>query len=464
MFHQSGSSFLAFTLAFMSLETLGESITNQDCVPLNDHQVLLDGPTGGSAPNFPLMSTEENSSTRSMQWPSLPTNLAPPTTPSSHANSSALLHQSSSGRVNELFKRQNTTSKLFTQNMNPPPVVSPINNPNNRTGTNNNTAARTGTTANDRPKTFTESVQISGGLTRTQSTWIDGLKIDTLSVTPHVLSIRKKMNPMSAKFVTSADPSRGFLGGDWRELTSFSYELSFDGENPDDLLFKISVPYDRLQAPINVTMDDDVYLGLFDQTRGGWVIDTERMENRRRDRRVELLGIPAPSGEYRLLARSNRDAQSSMNLNFGNGPDGQFNVLAPIGFLAVPALQVGTWQDGSKVIIRSLQATQISIEIRNFTMGAIPSGYEAVGRYAFLISSTSSGAQVIMNLQLPYVPTQLEQRAIDPLDIVTAGRPLRTNQPYQILAGTTISGNGALMNVPMNIVEGEYLLLARTRL
>ncbi|KAI9602764.1 hypothetical protein H4Q26_002063 [Puccinia striiformis f. sp. tritici PST-130] len=442
MFHQSGSSFLALTLALMYLETSGESVTNQDCVPLiNDHQAHLDGPTGGSAPNFPLMSTEESSSTRSMQWPSLPTNLAPPTTPSSHPNGSALLHQSSPGRANELFKRQNTTSKLFTQNMNIPPVVSPINNPNNRTGT-NNTAARTGTAGNDRPKTFTESVQISGGLTRTQSTWIDGLKIDTLSVTPHVLSIRKKMNPMSAKFVTSADPSRGFLGGDWKELTSFSYELSFDGENPDDLLFKISVPYDRLQAPINVTMDDDVYLGLFDQTRGGWVIDTERMENRRRDRRVELLGIPAPSGEYRLLARSNRDAQSSMNLNFGNGPDGQFNQGHNSKFAG----------DSNKH------------RDQKFTMGAIPSGYEAVGRYGFLISSTSPGAQVIMNLQLPYVPTQLEQRGIDPLDIVTAGRPLRTNQPYQILAGTTISGNGALMNVPMNIVEGEYLLLARTRL
>ncbi|POW21210.1 hypothetical protein PSHT_02645 [Puccinia striiformis] len=254
-----------------------------------------------------------------MQWLSLPTNLAPPTTPSSHIDSSPLLHQSSSGCANELFKRQNTTSKLFTQNMNPPPVA----------------------------KTFTESVQISGGLTRTQSTWIDGLKIDTLSVTPHVLSIRKKMNPMSTN-----GSSKGVSGG-------------------------------RL-----------------DRTRG------------RKDRQVELLGIPAPSGEYRLLAQSNRDAQSLKNLNFRNGPDGQFNVLAPIGFLALPALQVGTWQDGSKVIIRSLQATQISITIRNFTMGAIPLDHEAVD-----------------------VPTQLEQRAIDPLDIVTAGRPLRTNQPYQILAG-----------------------------
>ncbi|KAI9602771.1 hypothetical protein KEM48_002153 [Puccinia striiformis f. sp. tritici PST-130] len=121
-------------------------------------------------------------------------------------------------------------------------------------------------------------------------------------------------------------------------------------------------------------MDNNVYLGLFDQTRG------------RKDRQVELLGIPAPSGEYRLLAQSNRDAQSLKNLNFRNGPDGQFNVLAPIGFLALPALQVGTWQDGSKVIIRSLQATQISITIRNFTMGAIPLDHEAVGKLIHVLS------------------------------------------------------------------------------
>jgi hypothetical protein len=119
-------------------------------------------------------------------------------------------------------------------------------------------------------------------LVRTQASWIDGLRIDAISATPHTLSIKKKTNPTaSAKFVTSADPSRNILGGEWRELTSFSYDVSFEGENPDDLSFKISAPYDKLQAPITVGLDDEVYLGLYDPNRSGWVVDTERMENRR---------------------------------------------------------------------------------------------------------------------------------------------------------------------------------------
>ncbi|KAA1066393.1 hypothetical protein PGT21_029716 [Puccinia graminis f. sp. tritici] len=379
-----------------------------------------------------------------------------------YANSSALLPQSTLGPTDGIFRRQTTTPKLLTQNMNnPSTVVSALNNTNNRAA--NSTGAR----ANDNnrnPKTFTETVRISGGLVRTQASWIDGLKIDAISATPHTLSIKKKTNPAaSAKFVTSADPSRNILGGEWRELTSFSYDVSFEGEYPDDLSFKISAPYDKLQAPITVGLDDEVYLGLYDPNRSGWVVDTERMENRRKDKRVDLIGIPAPTGEYRLLARSNRDPLGSMALSFGTGTDGQFNVLAPSGGLSsTPPLQVATWQDGSKIIIRSLQAMQIKMETSNTTTSAIPPGYEAATRYGFTITTNTPAAQVIMNLQLPYVPTQLEARGLFPQDLVTAGRPLRANQQYQILSATTISGNGALMNVPMNIVEGEYLLLARS--
>ncbi|OAV99361.1 hypothetical protein PTTG_12189 [Puccinia triticina 1-1 BBBD Race 1] len=389
-----------------------------------------------------------------------------------YTNSSTLLHHNFRAPADGLSRRQDTTAKLFTQNMNnPPPIVSAVNNTNNRAPPPNRNATRPPTINNNGigtinnnniVKSFTDTVQISGDLIRTQSAWNDGLRIDTFSATPHVLSIKKKMNPASAKFVTAADPSRGFLGGEWRELTNFSYMVSFEGEFPDDLSFRISAPYDKLQPPMNVAVDDEVYLGLYDPNRSGWVVDTERMENRRRDKRVDLIGIPAPSGEYRLLARSSRDPASSMALSFGNGTDGLFKVLAPGGLSAAPPLQVGTWQDGSRIIIRSLQAMQIRMETSSIATGFIPLGYEAATRYGLLITTTSPAGQVIMNLQLAYVPTQLEAKGFFPNDLVMAGRPLRANQQYQILSATTISGNGALMNIPMNIVEGEYLLLVRS--
>jgi hypothetical protein len=50
-----------------------------------------------------------------------------------YVNSSVLPPQNSLGRANGLFRRQDTTPKLFTQNMNnPPPIVSTINNTTNR--------------------------------------------------------------------------------------------------------------------------------------------------------------------------------------------------------------------------------------------------------------------------------------------------------------------------------------------
>ncbi|PLW35028.1 hypothetical protein PCANC_17636 [Puccinia coronata f. sp. avenae] len=478
MFYQIGLPVVALTFALWPLQTSGQASLKQPYVPADAHLSLPDGTAddGEMALRMTLISGDTKAPMQSTSWPSPPVihqmneaaltpsddlSLSNSAESNLYVNSSVLPPQNSLGRANGLFRRQDTTPKLFTQNMNnPPPIVSTINNTTNRAVPINNTGARTN---NRTVKAFTDTVPINGGFVRTQSTWIDGLRIDTISAAPHVLSIRKRMNPPSAKFVTSADPSRVYLGGDWRELTNFSYLVSFEGESPDDLSFKISVPYDRLQAPMNVTLDDEVYLGLFDPNRGGWVVDTERMETRRREKRVELMGLPAPSGEYRLLARSNRDPTSSIYLNFGSGSDGQFNVLAPpIGPAVTPPLQVGTWQDGTKIIIRSLQAMQIRIEISNTTSG-IPTGYEAATRYGFAITTSAPSATVIMNLQLPYVPTQLEERGILPHELMTAGRPLRSTQAYQILTSTTISGNGALMNIPMNVVEGEYLLLAKSK-
>ncbi|POW07389.1 hypothetical protein PSTT_08315, partial [Puccinia striiformis] len=354
MFHQSGSPLLAFTLAVMSLETLYaqnyafkyrflkiDEVTRYMFLMIRIVCLLM-------ISRFSLMDPRE-------EWLSLPTNLAPPTTPSSHIDSSPLLHQSSSGCANELFKRQNTTSKLFTQNMNPPPVeptTTPLHAPVQREMTGRKLS----------PNRFKLAV-----LTRTQSTWIDGLKIDTLSVTPHVLSIRKKMNPMSTKFVTSADPPR---------------ELAAVGKD------HMPVHIDFWMLLLNVYQS----LPLIAGKTGKW----SSWESQRPPATSPIEPRCAIIEEFKFQKWSGWSIQR----------------VSTIGFLALPALQVGTWQDGSKVIIRSLQATQISITIRNFTMGAIPLDHEAVD-----------------------VPTQLEQRAIDPLDIVTAGRPLRTNQPYQILAG-----------------------------
>jgi hypothetical protein len=79
-----------------------------------------------------------------------------------YANSSALLPQSTLGPADGIFKRQTMTPKLVTQNMNnPSAVVSGLNNTTNRAT--NSTGARTNDN-NRNPKTFTETVRISGGV------------------------------------------------------------------------------------------------------------------------------------------------------------------------------------------------------------------------------------------------------------------------------------------------------------
>ncbi|CAH7686730.1 hypothetical protein BY996DRAFT_1274162 [Phakopsora pachyrhizi] len=312
---------------------------------------------------------------------------------------------------------------------------------------------------------FSVPVKIPGGNSRAVFQYRDGLILDTISFNPHSLSVATNLNPANSAFVTAADPSRNILGGKWAPLTKYSYNISFQNEIPDDMIVKISVPYKASEFPKQ--LDGNVYIGVFEPKRGGWVIDVDRTENRRDAQRVDLVGLASPTGEYRLLGHVASPPLNESNyiLNFGNSDTGVFEVLAPIKGILPPPLQVGTWQDGSRIMIRSTEPMQIRMEIANITISSIPFGYQPATRYGLIITSNSqkSKATVSTNLQIQYISSQLRAKEINPDELVVAGRPLRSSNEYQVLSATAVSGNGALMVTPMTMVDGEYVLLGLTK-
>ncbi|KAG0140502.1 hypothetical protein CROQUDRAFT_674614 [Cronartium quercuum f. sp. fusiforme G11] len=311
---------------------------------------------------------------------------------------------------------------------------------------------------------FSNPVEVSGGNSRTVIQYTDGLNIDTISTNPHTLNVELNQQPPSTDFVTPLDPSRRPVGGPWVPLTGYSYVMSFENSNPDDLIMRIQVPYNQDQLNARGVSDSNVYLALYEPMRGGWVIDVDRSENRRDARITEINAIAAPRGEYILLARQTSESNDESNsfLRFGTSPQNLFNVLPPPPGSNMPPLQIGSWQDGSKVLIRSSGPMQIQMSIGNLSEQAIPNGFRAASRYACLIDSTSSSNQVtvITHLQMPYVPTQLSQRNIEPAGLMVLGRPLNSGGSYQVLSSTSLTGSDVLMNTPMTMSSGEFILAA----
>lgn len=290
--------------------------------------------------------------------------------------------------------------------------------------------------------------------------YADGFNVDTISANRHTLNVQLNQRPPSTDFVTPLDPSRSPIGGPWVSLTNYSYVMSFENANPDDLIMRLQVPYNQNQLNSRGVSDGNVYLALYEPMRSGWVIDMDRSENRRQARVTELNAVAAPRGEYILLARRTTQSNDESNpfLHFGSSSQNQFNVLPPPPEANMPPLQIGSWQDGSKVMIRSSSPMQIQMSLGNVSAQAIPPGFQSPSRYACVIRANTDQTTSVTHLQMPYVPTQLTLRSIDPTTLVIMGRPIGSQAPYQVLSSTSLTGSTVLMNTPMTMVAGEFVL------
>ncbi|KAH9810434.1 hypothetical protein DFH28DRAFT_903058 [Melampsora americana] len=307
---------------------------------------------------------------------------------------------------------------------------------------------------------FSNPVQLTGGNSRTVVQYADGLNVDAISSNRHTLNVQLNQRPPSTDFVTALDPSRSPIGGPWVPLNNYSYVMTFENANPDDLVMRLQVPYSQSQLNSRGVSDSNVYLAIYEPMRSGWVIDMDRSENRRQARVTELNAISAPRGEYILLARQTTQSNDESNpfLRFGSSSQNQFNVLPPPQNSIMPPLQIGTWQDGSKVLIRSSGPMQIQMSIANISNQAIPLNFQTPSKYVCVIRADSTQGLSVTHLQMPYIPTQLSQRNIDPSSLVVMGRPIGSQGPYQVLSSTSLTGSSVLMNTPMTMVSGEYLL------
>lgn len=95
------------------------------------------------------------------------------------------------------------------------------------------------------------------------------------------MKVELNKKPPTTNFVTALDPSRSPVGGPWVPLHNYSYVLTFENSNPDDMIMKIAAPYTQQMLRARGVSDNNVYLAIYEPSRGGWVIDTDHSENRR---------------------------------------------------------------------------------------------------------------------------------------------------------------------------------------
>ncbi|KAG0140501.1 hypothetical protein CROQUDRAFT_53138 [Cronartium quercuum f. sp. fusiforme G11] len=230
---------------------------------------------------------------------------------------------------------------------------------------------------------FGRPFKIAGANVRSEVAVSNEFTIDAYSATVHTITVTRNHPSATADYVTPLDPSSTAIVGRWVALNKYSYKVEVDNgqTNADDMIVKLEAKYDPTQLQAQKIPVSDVYLGMYNSTRSGWVIDTERANVQLNENHARIIGLNAPAGEYMLLGRITPNLQNFF-IQFASASSGTTNwtVNAPpsrMGTLPLP-LQVGVWVDGLRMLIRSPEQIIVQADIRAAPAEGLPSGYMVV--------------------------------------------------------------------------------------
>ncbi|EGG10449.1 uncharacterized protein MELLADRAFT_93418 [Melampsora larici-populina 98AG31] len=164
--------------------------------------------------------------------------------------------------------------------------------------------------ANVTVASFGHPFSIAGENARSEVEVSNELTIDAYSATTHKITVTRNHPSATADYVTAYDTSSTGLSGSWVALNKYSYRVRVDDgqSEADDMIVNLEAKYDPAQLQSKEIEISNVYLGRYNATRAGWVIDNERAN-------VQIT-TPAssvsilPTETYMLLGRVSDEAQN----------------------------------------------------------------------------------------------------------------------------------------------------------
>ncbi|CAE6450929.1 unnamed protein product [Rhizoctonia solani] len=265
------------------------------------------------------------------------------------------------------------------------------------------------------------NITISGQMQQTSLIFPDGLHLLLHSPNAHNLSVEKMDQPSApAGFVTPADSAAAPLGsGFWTAIYNYSWSIKFQEQNVDDVIATIEVPYDRdTLENLNVRYEN-TFLGRFDSTRGGWVVDTLRASVDSSQNKTRIIGSPNLDGEYMLLGRKSADSHGTFIQPGSSGESSDFRIEEPPANLREQndplraPVQIGTWIDGFQLEVRSCKGMRVNMGFFNASEVKIQQGFKAISPYGYMLNSSEADTKVAVIARLPLRPSQTEVRPLE---------------------------------------------------
>jgi hypothetical protein len=293
-----------------------------------------------------------------------------------------------------------------------------------RMGSSNSTATNTTTPSSTLP-TFGDTVQIHGGMSRTDQTFQDGLTLNILSPKNRTITVTQNTTSLPSQFVTST------TGTSFIALKPYSYILTTNG-SATDLIASLSILYSPSTLQSLGIQEANTYVATLSPSKKSWVIDDTTRNVHRASTSTRLLKLTSLDGEYMLLARQSIDTS---NIYTEYGPH-------TLNFTDGPGVQTASYTDDLQFTLQSPLPLSLSVVLNpSINPGTLPANMQSLNSYTWIVTTRS------VNTSSPIEKIDAEMRV--PLDraMLAALHP----------EGSSPSTMLVVARRPLNATSGQFL-------
>ncbi|KAI6708799.1 hypothetical protein JHW43_008674 [Diplocarpon mali] len=259
---------------------------------------------------------------------------------------------------------------------------------------------------------FGDTVQVLGGMERTDQDFQDGLALDILSPKNRTLVVTQNKAPLSTIYML------GSTGGPFVALSNYSYIIK-TSDQAKDIIAKIEIPYDLAVLAEQGVQESNTYVAALASDGKSWSIDESTRNVHRSENNTRIVKMTAIDGEYILVGRKSVDV-SNIFVQYGQGATRTANFTGGIGKQSVEFI------DGMRFTVQTDSDLKMNIELKEgVNPKTLPPNTVSLNSFMWIVNTSAPLVRVNAEMLVPFNRNMLEALRPDgssPSTMLTVGR------------------------------------------
>ncbi|KAI9047636.1 hypothetical protein LZ554_008347 [Drepanopeziza brunnea f. sp. 'monogermtubi'] len=236
---------------------------------------------------------------------------------------------------------------------------------------------------------FGDTVQILGGMERTDQDFQDGLALDILSPKNRTLVVTQNNAPLSSIYM------EGTTGGPFVPLSNYSYIIK-TSDQATDLIAKIEIPYDPAVLAQQGIQESNTYVASLSPDGNAWMVDDSTRNVHRSENNTRIVKMTSIEGEYIIVGRKSVDS-ANIFVQYGQGDTRTVNFTGGTGN------QCAEFIDGMRFTVKTDQDLKMNVAIKEgVNPGTLPANTVSLNSFMWIVNTSAPFEKVDAEMDIPF--------------------------------------------------------------